>query len=104
MAAAPQALDRIRNWMNQQFKPAKTQVQEEGSSKVYRYQVEQGSLSPTLWIPQAVFDQYPAEDIVAALDQHHVAARLRSDPIAQLMCVAPEGRIVVVRHHNWRRP
>jgi len=35
-----------------------------------RYQVEQGSPSPTLYVPKAVLTAHPAEAIIAALDHH----------------------------------
>ncbi len=79
MTVPQQSLDGIRAWMNQEFKPAQTRLQEEGTPNVYRFQVEQGAPSPTLWISQEVFDHHPVDEIVAALDHDHVAAKLRSD-------------------------
>ena len=98
-----QSLDGIRAWMNQQFRPAQTKLQEEGMPNVYRFQVEQGAPSPTLLISQEVFDHHPVDEIIAALDHDHVAAKLRSDPITHLMCVEPQGRIIFVPRHRWRR-
>ena len=98
-----QSLDSIRQWMDQQFKPARIVVQDESSPEGFRYQVEQGSPSPTLHVPKDVLDAHPVEDIIAALNHHHVAARLRSDPIAHLICMASTGGIVVVRRHRWHR-
>ncbi len=103
MTAPQQSLDGIRAWMNQQFTPAKTKLQEEGTPNVYRFQVEQGAPSPTLFISQEVFNHHPIQEIIAALDHDHVAAKLRSDPITHLMCVEPQGRIMFVPHHGWRR-
>ncbi|MGH2398168.1 MAG: hypothetical protein ACRDFW_14590 [bacterium] len=103
MTTTPPSLEPIRQWMDQQFQPAKITVQDERSPEGVRYQVEQGSPSPTLYVRKDVLDAHPAEDIIAALNHHHVAARLRSDPIAHLMCVASTAGIVVVRHHRWRR-
>ena len=104
VTTTPLSLDSIRRWMVQQFQPAKITVQDESSSEGFRYQVEQGSPSPTLYVPKGVLDAHAAEDIIAALNHHHVAARLRSDPIAQLMCVASTEGIVVVRYHWWPWP
>lgn len=89
--------------MIQQFRPAKTQLHEEGTPTVYRFQVGQGSPSPTLWVSQEVLDHHTVEEILAALDRHHIAAKLRSDPTTHLMCVEPEGRITVVVRDRWRR-
>jgi len=74
-----QSLDGIRAWMNDEFKPAKTRLQEEGTPEVYSFQVEQGAPSPTLCISQEVFDHHPVDEIIAALDHDHVAAKLRGD-------------------------
>ena len=98
----PPSPDCIRQWMEQQFQPAQITVQE-SSPENFRYQVEQGSPSPTLYVPKDVLNTHPAADIIAALDRHHVAARLRSNPIAQLMCVSSNEGIVVSRYHWWRR-
>lgn len=98
--ATPQSLDRIRQWMDQQFKPAKIAVQDECSPAGFQYRVEQGFPSPTLFVPKDVLDAHPAEDIIAALNRHHVAERLRFNPIAQLVCVATTGGIVVVRRQR----
>lgn len=65
--------------------------------------VEQGAPSPTLWISQEVFEHHTVDEIIAALDHYHVAAKLRSDPITPLMGVEPQGRIIFVRRHSWRR-
>jgi len=98
--ATVESFDPIRQWMDQHFKPARIAVQDERSPAGYRYQVEQGFPSPTLYVPRDVLDAHPPEDIIAALNRHHVAARLRSDPIAQLICVAATGGIVVVRRQR----
>ena len=103
MTVSQQSLDGIRAWMNEAFKPAKTRLQEEGTPSVYRFQVEQGAPSPTLWISQEVFEHHPVDEIIAALDHDHVAAKLRSDPITPLMGVEPQGRIIFVPRHSWRR-
>lgn len=103
MTVPQQSLDGIRGWMNQQFRPAQTKPQEEGTPEVYRFQVEQGAPSPTLFLSQEVFDHHSVEEIIAALDYDHVAAKLLSDPITPLICVEPQGRIVVVPRHSWRR-
>ena len=103
MTVPQQSLDGIRAWMNEAFKPAKTRLQEEGTPSVYRFQVEQGAPSPTLWISQEVFEHHPVDEIIAALDHDHVAAKLRSDPITPLMGVEPQGRIIFVPRHSWRR-
>lgn len=103
MTVPQQALDGIRAWMNQQFRPAQTKLQEESTPEVYRFQVEQGAPSPTLLVSQEVFDHHTVEEIIAALDHDHVAGRLRSDPITHLICVEPQGRIIFVPHHRWRR-
>jgi hypothetical protein len=98
--ATSQSLDCIRQWMDQQFKPARIAVQDAVSPAGFRYQVEQGFPSPTLYVPQQVLEAHPAEDIIAALNRHHVAERLRFNPIAQLVCVASTGGIVVVRRQR----
>ena len=103
MTVPQQSLDGIRAWMNQQFRPAQTKLQEESTPEVYRFQVEQGAPSPTLWIAQEVFDHHTVNEIIAALDHDHVAAKLRSDPITHLMGVEPQGRIIFVPRHSWRR-
>ena len=98
--ATSQSIDCIRQWMDQQFKPARIAVQDAISPAGFRYQVEQGSPSPTLYVPQAVLEAHPAEDIIAALNRHHVAERLRFNPIAQLVCMASTGGLVVVRRQR----
>jgi len=103
MTAVELSLDGIRAWMDEAFKPAKTKVAEEGTPNVYCFQVEQGTPSPTLWISQEVVDHHPVDDILVALDHGHVAAKLRSDPITQLMAVEPQGHIIFVPRHRWRR-
>ncbi len=103
MTVPQQSLDGIRAWMNKEFQPAKTQLREEGTPTVYRFEVEQGAPSPTLWIAQEVFDHHAVDEIIAALDRDHVAAKLRSDPITHLMGVEPQGRIIFVPRQSWRR-
>jgi hypothetical protein len=103
MTVLQQALHGIQSWMNEAFKPGKTRLQQEGTPNVYRFEVEQGWPSPALWISQEVFDHHPVDEIVAALEHDHVAARLRSDPITPLMSVEPLGRIIFVPRHSWRR-
>ena len=103
MTAPQQSLDGIRVWMTEQFKPAETKLQVEGTPEVYCFHVEQGAPSPTLFISEEVFDHHPIDEIITALDQDHVAAKLRSDPITHLMCVEPQGRIIFVPRHRWRR-
>jgi hypothetical protein len=103
MTVLQQALHGIQAWMDETFKPAKTRLREEGTPNVYRFEVEQGAPSPTLVISQEVFDHHPVDEIIAALDHDHVAARLRSDPITPLMSVEPQGRIIFVPPHRWRR-
>ena len=101
VSTTPLGLNSIHQWMEQEFKPAQITVQE-SSLGSFRYHVEQGSPSPALYVPKDVLDAYPVDDIIAALNHDHVAARLRSDPVAQLMCeTSPEG-IVVVRYQWWR--
>jgi len=97
MTVSQQSLDGIRAWMNEAFKPAKTKLQEEGRPSVYRFQVEQGAPSPTLWISQDVFEHHPVDEIIAALNHDHVAAKLRRDPITPLISVEPQGRIISCR-------
>lgn len=103
MTVPQQSLDGIRAWMNEEFKPATARLQAEGAPSVYRFQAEQGVPSPTLWISQEVFDHHPVAEIIAALDHDHVAAKLRSNPITHLMGVEPQGRIIFVPRHKWRR-
>jgi hypothetical protein len=103
MTVSQQVLDGIRAWMNEEFQPAKTRLQEEGAPSGYRFQVEQGAPSPTLWISPEVFEHHPVEEIIAALARDHVAAKLRSDPLTPLIGVEPHGRIIFVPHHRWRR-
>ena len=98
-----QSLDGIRAWMNDEFKPAKTRLQEEGTPEVYSFQVEQGAPSPTLCISQEVFDHHPVDEIIAALDHEHVAAKLRGAPMTHLLAVEPQGRIIFVPRRSWRR-
>ena len=96
------SLDRMAQWMREQFPRAKTRVTEDHSAEAYLFRVEQGAPSPCLLISQAVFHHYGVEEIIAALGRHHVAARLRSDPITRLRCVEQEGRITVVARPSWR--
>jgi len=103
MTVSQQSLDGIRAWMNEAFKPAKARLQEEGQPSVYCFQVEQGAPSPTLWISQEVFEHHPVDEIIAALDHEHVAAKLRSNPITPLIGVEPQGRVRFVPRHSWRR-
>ena len=103
MTVPQQALDGIRAWMNEAFGPAKTRLREEGPPNVYGFEVEQGTPSPTLWIPQEVFHHHAVDEIIAALDHDHIAAKLRSDPITHLMSVEPQGRIIFVPRQSWRR-
>jgi hypothetical protein len=103
MTVPQQSLDGIQAWMNDQFKPAKTRLQEEGTPEVYSFQVEQGAPSPTLCISQEVFDHHPLDKIIAALDHDHVAAKLRRDPAMHLLAVEPQGHIIFVPRHSWRR-
>ena len=97
------SLDGIRAWMDEAFKPAKTRLQEEGTPSVYRFRVEQGTPSPTLWISSEVFEHHSVDEIIAALAHDHVAAKLRSDPFTPLIGVEPQGRIIFVPRHSWRR-
>ena len=103
MTALQQSLHVIQAWMNEAFKPGKTRLREEGAPNVYRFEVEQGAPSPALWIPQEVFEHHPVDEIIAALDRDHVAARLRSNPIRHLMSVERQGRITFVSPQRWRR-
>ena len=96
-------LDSVRAWMNDAFKPAKTRLQEEGTPAVVVFQVQQGAPSPTLCISQEVFDHHPLDEIVAALNHDHVAAKLRRDPTMPLLAMEPQGRIIFVPRHRWRR-
>ncbi len=98
-----QSLESIRQWMDQEFQPAKVTVRERSPEGIC-YRVEQGSPSPTLYLPPDVLDAYRAEEIIAALNHQHALARLRSNPVAQLMCVVSNGRIVVVRRQRWHQP
>lgn len=103
MTVPQQSLDGIRAWMNDEFRPAKTRLRGEGTREVYCFQVEQGAPSPTLCMSQEVFDHHPLDEIIAALDHDHVAAKLRRDPMTHLLAVEPQGRIIFVPRHSWRR-
>lgn len=103
MTVLQQSLHGIQAWMNEAFKPGKTRLREEGTPSVYRFEVEQGAPSPALWISQEVLQHHPVDEILAALDHDHVAARLRSDPITHLMSVERQGRIIFVSPQKWRR-
>lgn len=96
------SLDRMVEWMREQFPPAETRVTEDRSAEAYLFRVEQGAPSPSLLISQAVFHHYGVEDIIAALERDHAAARLRSDPITRLRCVEQDGRITVMARPSWR--
>jgi len=96
VSTAPPSLDCIRQWMERQFKPAQVSVLESTPQRVC-YRVEQGFPSPTLYVPKDVLAAHPAAAIIAALDHHHVAARLRSNPVAHLICVTSHEGIGVVR-------
>lgn len=96
------SLDRMVQWMREQFPPGKTRVTEERGAEAYLFRVEQGAPSPSLLISQPVLHHYRVEEIIAALERDHVAARLRSDPITRLRCVEQDGRLTVVARPSWR--
>lgn len=96
------SLHRMVEWMREQFPPAETRVTEDRTAEAYLFRVEQGAPSPSLLISQAVFHHHSVEDIIAALERDHAAARLRSDPITRLRCVEQDGRITVVARPSWR--
>ena len=99
-----QSLDGVLQWMYTEFRPARATATEDRIGGVCVFRVHQGSPSPTLLIADAVLQRYSLEDITAALDRLHVAARLRSDPMTRLRCVDQDGRIVILQPPRWRRP
>ena len=99
-----QSVDGVLDWMQTQFRPARTTATEDRIGRVCVFRVEQGSPSPTLIIPNEVLHRYSTAEITAALDRFHVPARLRSDPMTRLRCVEQEGRIVILRPQKWRSP
>jgi PAS domain S-box-containing protein len=99
----PPAVAGVLRWMHAAFQPAKATATEDGNAEGYVFRVEQGSPSPTLLIAHAVL-QHSIEEIIAALECSHVAARLRSDPMIRLRCVEQGDRIAVAQRPSWRGP
>ncbi len=99
-----QALDGVLEWVRRKFHPARVNATADTGGRGFLFRVELGAPSPTLRICERVLVHHTVPEILAALERHHVAARLRSDPIRQLRCLEEAGQITIVQRQSWRRP
>jgi hypothetical protein len=87
--------EQVRKWMNEKGWQI-TRTEYDFDREVYAWRSEiRGSPSPTLWISQAVLEDYPAWAVLYHLDRLRVAATLRADPAARLV-VVQKGTAVVL--------
>lgn len=100
----PKPVAGVLQWMCAEFQPAKAKVTDDEDAEAYVFRVEQGFPSPTLLIAHPVFHRHSLGQILGALERHHVAARLRCDPITALRCIEQDGGIAVAQRQSWRRP
>lgn len=100
-ARATPSVAGVLEWMRAEFQPASATLTRTPDAHVFR--VEQGSPSPTLLITHAVFHEHTLGEILTTLERAHVAARLRSDPITPLRCIARDGHIAIAGRPSWHR-
>ena len=91
---SPEVDAAIRGWMTAQGL-AVNSTRYYGDEEVYAWRHEASGGAPTLWISRTVLEDHDAPALAAALDQLHLAERMRASPKARFLVVDEDGRLRV---------